>query len=116
LGREGFWLALGSTFAVVGVALFANWSILSNVTASFILYFSFPYKIGDRVRIHDKDLPVTAVIEDIKGFYTILRTAEGELIIYPNNLLMQKGVSILYNRKESIFDTDKHEEADPTAR
>jgi small-conductance mechanosensitive channel len=114
--RDGFWVALGSTFAVVGVALFANWSILSNVTASFILYFSFPYKIGDRVRIHDKDLPVTAVIEDIKGFYTVLRTAEGELITYPNNLLMQKGVSILYNRKESIFDIDKHEEADPTAR
>jgi small-conductance mechanosensitive channel len=56
------------------------------------------------------------VIEDIKGFYTVLRTAEGELITYPNNLLLQKGVSILYNRKESIFDIDKHEEADPTAR
>ncbi|PRP66431.1 mechanosensitive ion channel family protein [Nonlabens agnitus] len=116
LKRDGFWVALGSTFAVVGVALFANWSILSNVTASFILYFTFPYKIGDRVRIHDKDLPVTAVIEDIKGFYTILRTAEGELITYPNNLLLQKGVSILYNREESIFDIDKHEETDPTAR
>jgi len=116
LKRDGFWVALGSTFAVVGVALFANWSILSNVTASFILYFTFPYKIGDRIRIHDKDLPVTAVIEDIKGFYTILRTAEGELITYPNNLLLQKGVSILYNRTESIFDIDKSEEADPTAR
>ncbi|KQC33556.1 mechanosensitive ion channel protein MscS [Nonlabens sp. YIK11] len=116
LKRDGFLVALGSTFAVVGVALFANWSILSNVTASFILYFTFPYKIGDRVRIHDKDLPVTAVIEDIKGFYTILRTAEGELITYPNNLLLQKGVSILYNREESIFDIDKHEETDPTAR
>ncbi len=114
--RDGFSVALGSTFAVVGVALFANWSILSNVTASFILYFSFPYKIGDRVRVHDKDLPLTAVIEDIKAFYTVLRTAEGELVTYPNNLLMQKGVSILYDRTESIFDIDRHEETDPTAR
>ncbi len=114
--NDGFWVALGSTFAVVGVALFANWSILSNVTASFILYFSFPYKIGDRVRIHDKDLPLTGVIEDIKGFYTVLRTADGELVTYPNNLLLQKGVSILYNRTESVFDIDKHEEADRTAR
>lgn len=113
---DRFWVALGSTFAVVGVALFASWSILSNVTASFILYFSFPYKIGDLIRIHDKDLPVTAVIEDIKGFYTVLRTADGELITYPNNLLLQKGVSILYNRTESIFDLEKTEEADPTAR
>jgi small-conductance mechanosensitive channel len=102
---EGFWVALGSTFAVVGVALFANWSILSNITASFILYFTFPYKIGDRIRIHDKDLPVTAVISDIKGFYTLLVTDEGEIITYPNNLLLQKGVSILQEKKESIFDT-----------
>lgn len=116
INSREFWVALGSTFAVVGVALFANWSILSNVTASFILYFTFPYKIGDRIRIHDKDLPVTAVIEDIKGFYTILRTAEGEIITYPNNLLLQKGVSILGNRKESIFDIDKSGETDPTAR
>jgi small-conductance mechanosensitive channel len=116
ISRDGFWVALGSTFAVVGVALFANWSILSNVTASFILYFSFPFKIGDRIRIHDKDLPVTAIIEDIRGFYTFLRTAEGEILTYPNNLLLQKGVSILGNRTESIFDIDKNEEADPTAR
>jgi len=87
------------------VALFANWSILSNITASFILYFTFPYKIGDRIRIHDKDLPVTAVISDIKGFYTLLVTDEGEIITYPNNLLLQKGVSILQEKKESIFDT-----------
>ncbi len=113
--NEGFWVALGSTFAVVGVALFANWSILSNITASFILYFSFPFKIGDRIRIHDKDLPVTATISDIKGFFTLLITAEGEVITYPNNLLLQKGVSILQEDKESIFDIHINE-SDPTAR
>ncbi|ARN77557.1 mechanosensitive ion channel protein MscS [Nonlabens spongiae] len=102
--NEGFWVALGSTFAVVGVALFASWSILSNITASFILYFTFPFKIGDRIRIHDKDLPVTATIQDIKGFYTILITVEDEIITYPNNLLLQKGVSILKPNQESIFD------------
>lgn len=116
INEDDFIVALGSSFAVVGVALFANWSILSNVTASFILYFSFPYKIGDRVRIHDKDLPVTAVIVDIKGFYTLLKTAEGEIVTYPNNLLMQKGVSILGSRKESVFDMHDDENADPTAR
>ncbi|MGB3590534.1 MAG: mechanosensitive ion channel family protein [Nonlabens sp.] len=99
-----FWVALGSTFAVIGVALFATWSILSNITASFILYFTFPFKIGDRIRVHDKDLPVTAVINDIKGFYTLLTTDEGERITYPNNLLLQKGVSILSPNKGSIFD------------
>ena len=43
-----------SLFAVVGVGLFASWSILSNLTSSMILMFSFPYKIGDRIRIVDR--------------------------------------------------------------
>ena len=37
---------LSSIFAIIGVALFAQWSILSNITASFIIFFNFPYKIG----------------------------------------------------------------------
>ena len=42
-------LILSSVFAVIGVALFAQWSILSNVTAGIILFFSFPFKIGDEL-------------------------------------------------------------------
>lgn len=116
INTKDFVVVLGSSFAIVGAALFANWSILSNVTASFVLYFSFPFKIGDRIRVHDKDLPVTAVIVDIKGFYTLLKTNDGELITYPNNLLLQKGVSILGSRKESVFDQHEDHEADRTAR
>ncbi|WP_224491063.1 mechanosensitive ion channel domain-containing protein [Robertkochia flava] len=88
-------LLLSSVFAVIGVALFAQWSILSNVTAGVILFFSFPYKIGDRIRIQDKDFPEEAVIEDIKAFHIHLRTKENELLTYPNNLLLQKGVILV---------------------
>lgn len=45
--------------------------------------------------MHDKDFPVEGQIEDIKAFHTILRTKEGEIITYPNSLLLQKGVSIV---------------------
>lgn len=88
-------LLFSSVFAVLGVALFAIWSILSNVTAGIILFFSFPYKIGNKIRIHDKDLPVEAIIEDIKAFHLHLRTSDGELITYPNNLILQKAVSLV---------------------
>ena len=88
-------LVFSSVFAVLGVALFAIWSILSNVTAGIILFFSFPYKIGNKIKIHDKDLPVEAIIEDIKAFHLHLRTAEGEMITYPNNLILQKAVSLV---------------------
>jgi len=88
-------LLFSSVFAVLGVALFAIWSILSNVTAGVILFFSFPYKIGNKIKIHDKDLPIEAIIEDIKAFHLHLRTSDGELITYPNNLILQKAVSLI---------------------
>ncbi|NJW55295.1 mechanosensitive ion channel domain-containing protein, partial [Salinimicrobium oceani] len=53
------------------------------------------YKIGSRIKIHDKDLPIEAVIEDIRAFHLHLRTLEGELITYPNNLILQKAVSLI---------------------
>jgi small-conductance mechanosensitive channel len=88
-------LIFSSLFAIIGVAMFAIWSILSNITAGIILFFSFPYKIGSRIKIHDKDLPIEAVIEDIKAFHLHLRTLDGELITYPNNLILQKAVSLI---------------------
>ena len=44
----------------MGVAMFAQWSILSNITSGIILFFSFPFKIGDLILIHDKDFPIEA--------------------------------------------------------
>ncbi|WP_372473149.1 mechanosensitive ion channel domain-containing protein [Capnocytophaga sp. ARDL2] len=85
---------LSSIIAFVGVALFAQWSVLSNFTAGIIMFFSFPYKIGDRILIHDKDFPFEAIIDDIKTFHTILITDNGERICYPNNLFLQKSVEV----------------------
>lgn len=86
---------MGAAVTFIGVALFAQWSVLSNFTAGVIMFFSFPYKIGDRIRIHDKDFPIEAKIDDIKAFHTILITDEGEKISYPNNLFLQKSVVVL---------------------
>ncbi|RXR28504.1 mechanosensitive ion channel [Flavobacterium piscinae] len=99
-------LVFSSVFAVIGVAMFAQWSILSNVTSGIILFFSAPFKIGDTIRIHDKDFPLEAEIEDIRGFHTYLKTKEGELITYPNSLLLQKGVSVLKFPSEEKEFTD----------
>jgi small-conductance mechanosensitive channel len=91
---KDLFLTVSSVLTVIGVALFAQWSILSNITSGVILLFSFPFKIGDIIRIHDKDFPIEAEIEDIRSFHTLLKTSDGELITYPNTLLMQK--SLLY--------------------
>ncbi len=92
-------IALSSIFAVIGIAFFAQWSILSNVTAGLVLFFSQQLKIGDTIKILDKDFPVVAEVEDIKSFYVHLRGEDNQRYIYPNNLLLQKGISIIDSKK-----------------
>ena len=89
---EGASVVASSVFAVIGVALFAQWSILSNVTASVIIFFSFPARVGDRVRIVDGDNSVEGTVAEITLFQTELIDPEGNSILYPNNLLLQKPV------------------------
>ncbi len=101
-------LILSSFFAVLGVALFASWSILSNITAGIILFFYFPFKIGDRIRILDKDFPEEAIIIDIQAFNINLKKDDGELLTYPNNLLLQKGVVLIQKQVATGEDLEQH--------
>lgn len=96
-------LVFSSVFAVIGIGLFAIWSILSNITSGVIMFFSFPYKVGDKIKIHDKDYPVEAIIEDIRAFQLILREDNGDLVTYPNNLILQKAVTLL--QKDALDDS-----------
>lgn len=93
-------LVFSSVFAVIGIALFAIWSILSNITSGVIMFFSFPYKVGDKIKIHDHDFPLEAIIEDIGAFQLHLRMDNGDLVTYPNNLILQKPVTLL--KKDAI--------------
>ena len=53
INYDKFWFILSTLFTVIGVALFAQWSVLSNVTASLIIFFFFPYRVGDTIKIQD---------------------------------------------------------------
>ncbi len=96
ISLSGLSLYFASIFTVVGVGLFANWSILSNLTASIVLYFFFPYRIGSRVRVIDGDNSVEGEILDIALFHIKIREKEsGMAVSYPNNLLIQKALVLL---------------------
>lgn len=106
-------ILLSSVFAVLGVALFAQWSILSNITAGVIIFFSYPFKIGNTVRILDKEImnpedeeDNTFVIEDIRAFHLYLRKKNGEVLTYPNNMVLQKGVAVVAVYNEPIVGKD----------
>ena len=96
-----------SVFAIIGIGLFAIWSILSNITSGIIMFFNFPYKVGDKIEIHDKDFPIRAIIEDIRAFQLHLRLDNGDLVTYPNNLMLQKAVTLI--EKDAIEDEVDYE-------
>ncbi len=102
-------LVFSSAFAVIGVALFAQWSILSNITAGVILFFSFPFRIGDKIKIMDKEVELPEevyLIEDIRAFHVHLRKANGELLTYPNNMMLQKAIVLAETYEDSLENSD----------
>jgi small-conductance mechanosensitive channel len=90
-----FTVFISSVLAVIGVGFFAQWSLLSNLTASVILFFNHPVRLGDRIKILDKDFNWVGVVTDITGFYVFMTTDDGEKISLPNSLVMQKGIQML---------------------
>ncbi|WP_133013098.1 mechanosensitive ion channel domain-containing protein [Marinomonas flavescens] len=92
VGYGQFEVFFSSVFAVVGIALFAQWSILSNITASLIIFFGFPYHVGDWVKVVDKDEEILGQIIDISSFHVIIKRLSGDVVTYPNSLILQKPV------------------------
>lgn len=92
---DQFGIFFSSVFAVIGVALFAQWSILSNITASIIVFFFFPYRVGDWVRVADGENSIEGTITDITLFHVILKDmTSGDISTFPNAMAFQKAVLI----------------------
>lgn len=83
-----------SILTLTGVALFASWSLISNITAYFILLTNVVYRRGNYLRIIDGDNYIEGFIADINLFNTRLVTRERETILYPNNLILTRPILI----------------------
>ncbi|MCC5451027.1 mechanosensitive ion channel family protein [Rheinheimera sp. UJ51] len=92
---RGLLVLASSIIAVAGVALFASWSLISNVTAFFILLGQKDFAEGSKVRIIDGNNALEGDIAEIHLFNTVLKTTDNERIIYPNNLIISRPVVIV---------------------
>lgn len=90
----------GTILTALGIAFFAQWSLLSNITSSLLLFFNHPIRIGDSIKVCDKDYPLEGEVSDLTYFFVHLRTESGEIITIPNSLFLQK--SILIMDKEDV--------------
>lgn len=84
---------VGSILTVVGVALFAQWSLLSNMTSSIIIFFSHSVKLNDSIMILEgKDYIIEGKVTNIGLFFVTLETNNKEEITLPNNIFIQKSI------------------------
>ena len=88
--QSELFMFIASVLTVIGIALFAQWSHLSNLSSGVIIFFSHSVRLDDTIIIMDKDYPVEGRISDIGLFFVTLKTKDGEEVSLPNNVFLQK--------------------------
>lgn len=91
---------ISSILAILGVAFVAQWSLLSNMTAGLILFFNHPLKIGDNIKLIEKDFVIEGTVNDITFFFVHIKTDNKEKITIANTVILQKNISIVSSKEE----------------
>lgn len=98
--EEKLLLFISSVLTILGIAFVAQWSILSNITAGLILYFNHPMKLGDYIRVLEKDFVIEGKVNDVTFFFIHLISPDGERITIPNSIILQKNIAVLHNEEK----------------
>ncbi|WP_321286838.1 mechanosensitive ion channel domain-containing protein [uncultured Sunxiuqinia sp.] len=107
--KEKLLLFISSVLTILGIAFVAQWSILSNITAGLILYFNHPLKLGDHIRILEKDFIIEGKIDDVTFFFVHIISADGDRITVPNSVILQKNISVKHtNERSTRIEKEKH--------
>lgn len=93
--RKQMLVFVTSTITVLGIAFFAQWSILSNITAGLVMFFTHPAKLGDVIQISEKDYFLQGKLLSISFFFMHLESEDGQHITIPNNITLQKIITIV---------------------
>lgn len=94
---------ISSAMAILGIAFVAQWSLLSNITAGLILFFNHPLKIGDHIKILEKDFVIEGIVNDITFFFIHIKTENKEKITLSNTIVLQKTISIVPSNEGEIL-------------
>lgn len=93
IDTAGIGSIIASCAVAVGLALQGS---LANIAGWFIIIFMRPFKFGDYVACQS----VEGTVEDIKLFYTYLRTPDNKLVMVPNGALANGNI-INYTAKKT---------------
>ena len=89
-------LVVGSSlFAMLGVALFAGWSLLSNLTCFLLMFVQNNCRVGSWVKVIDGANFIEGRVVEMGLMNVVLQHVDGHRVLYPNNLFLTRPVMVL---------------------
>ena len=95
----GLWTVLSTLLAMVAIGFVAVWSVLSNISCTFMILLFRPFAVGDQIEFAGEE--VSGRVIDLNLLYTTLQTRENSTLQVPNNLFFQK----VLTRRKGTSDT-----------
>jgi small-conductance mechanosensitive channel len=92
-------LFASSILTALGIAFFAQWSLLSNITSSILIFFNHPVKLGSYIKVLHKDFNYEGEVIEMNYFFVHIKTKENEVVTIPNSHFFDRSYSILENKQ-----------------
>ena len=83
-------LFASTILTALGIAFFAKWSLLSNITSSILIFFNHPVKLGDNIKVLHKDYHYEGEVTDMNYFFVHIKTDNNEIITILNQYCKAK--------------------------
>lgn len=91
-------LFASTILTALGIAFFAQWSLLSNITSSILIFFNHPVKLGDYIKVLHKDYNYEGEVTEMNYFFVHIKTNDNEIITIPNSHFFEKSFSVTENK------------------
>lgn len=87
-------LFASTILTALGIAFFAQWSLLANITSSILIFFNHPVKLGDYVKVLHKDYHYEGEVTEMNYFFVHIKTDDNEIITIPNSHFFERSFSV----------------------
>jgi len=87
-------LFASTILTALGIAFFAQWSLLSNITSSILIFFNHPEKLGDYIKLLSKDYQYEGEVTEMNYFFVHIKTNDNRIITIPNSHFFEKSLSV----------------------
>lgn len=113
------WTVVSTTLAMIAIGFVAVWSMLSNVSATFMIFTTRMFGVGDEIEVLEPTAKsgLRGKVIDMNLLYTAIEhesvDGKGRIVTkVPNNIFFQKALRIRYDGAELPEEEDEDDESE----